>query len=1009
MIENFRLSLKRPLFRLALVGAISVLLVGALAPEALGASSPTPTPKKSQTTPTPTPRVNQQGQKEPKEKVTIGKAPKTPTSLNARTARAIRAADPASLAVTNCGSLSGTPAVCTFDLWARSGNVSTSAAPGLSSHLPIWGFTTNDEGQGLIPGPLLIARTTQQVRIRLHNQLITSAGNLSLDIPAASSLTPDLDGIARGGVKTYNFGTLQPGTYMYQAGPTANAPRQILMGLSGLLIVRPDGYTSANTSAYGTTASQFQAEATLQVNEFDSAFNRNPIGSDPNTYEPDVFLANGRGFDPAHVSRGQIEVLANSTLLLHYANLGNHDRGFTVLNHRQKITADDSSGNFANPLGTGQFVQRSRDVTTAWLTAGQVSDSFITVDPQNTEGTRIPIFESGFHLADAAGGSGLGGMLTSLLVHGLNGSPNGPITSVAVGATTVAGTTPFPGFTGTQALTFSGSMSSPSSVLQSEWFLDTLTAPGAGRLFNTTECDGGFTLTSGTNPNFSCTISAIRLNALLLASPPVDADHVIWVHGSNSGGGWGTVTGDVFTYNITGPDTGALSVHLTPTNGARINDIANGAGPGFTYAPTSDLVLLGTSTQSLADWTVLKGEYCLDSTSCANGAGTALYLTPPMTSGPAGAPILAGPDPAGTACSSPNVDYGTPGNGNVLPDAPGGAAVVAWCGFVSTATLNGLSEGSHTLYAHAYEAPAGATTGGRWGSYGLAGASATFVVDKTGPVTSSIAIDPSPNNGKSSQSGNLNFLDSLQISARLTDNATPIASNIALAEVFVSSTTQDPTSNPALFVTGTGAEMIPANAVWGDATVKQAYGYIPLAVLTSYPDGPVKFWIHAQDVAGSWGAFSSLELTVDRRAPVLTAVAPTANGSNVGSCTNSSPCVIHFSATDPGPSATPPAVATNIISGEWYLGQNIVRLPGDDVATSNDPGLGMGIPFSIDPAATTVTNRTFAITSSLIAQYLVAINATAATLPPGSTINIVFRVRDAAGNWSNNRYVVGTA
>ena len=120
----------------------------------------------------------------------------------------------------------------------------------------------------------------------------------------------------------------------------------------------------------------------------------------------------------------------------------------------------------------------------------------------------------------------------------------------------------------------------------------------------------------------------------------------------------------------------------------------------------------------------------------------------------------------------------------------------------------------------------------------------------------------------------------------------------------------------------------------------------------------------------------------------------------VGSCSGS--CSIPFGATDPGP------VNTNIISGERYLGQSIVRLPGDDIATSNDPGLGKGIPFSVVTPGTTVTGS-FQITPALIAQYLVSINATAATLPPGTTLNIVFRVRDAAGNWSKSTFVVGTA
>jgi fructose-specific component phosphotransferase system IIB-like protein len=273
-------------------------------------------------------------------------------------------------------------------------------------------------------------------------------------------------------------------------------------------------------------------------------------------------------------------------------------------------------------------------------------------------------------------------------------------------------------------------------------------------------------------------------------------------------------------------------------------------------------------------------------------------------------------------------------------------------------------------------------------------------------VVSNLALDPSPNNGSSSQAGNLNFLDSLQVAAMLTDPAAPIASNIAGAEVFVTDITKTLLANPDLFLTGTGAEMIPATAKWGDAPAKQAYAYIPLAILTSYKDGVVRFWVHAQDTAGNWGDFTTVDMILDRTPPAFDKPPTPPAGTSVGSCSVS--CSISYGATDPGPASTPPAVATNIISGEWYLGQSIVRLPGDDIATSNDPGLGKGIPFSVTAPGTTVTGS-FQITPALIAQYLVSINATAATLPPGTTLNIVFRVRDAAGNWSKSTFVVGTA
>src|ERR1700716_527158 len=98
MINNL-LGLRRPVFRLALVSMIALLLVGASAPMALGAS-PTPTPKaspspspsasKTKPTPTPTPKTKPTP---PAIKVTVPQAPQAPASLRDCTSRATRQFD----------------------------------------------------------------------------------------------------------------------------------------------------------------------------------------------------------------------------------------------------------------------------------------------------------------------------------------------------------------------------------------------------------------------------------------------------------------------------------------------------------------------------------------------------------------------------------------------------------------------------------------------------------------------------------------------------------------------------------------------------------------------------------------------------------------------------------------------------------------------------------------------------------------------------------------------------
>src|ERR1700716_3698790 len=120
MINNL-LGLRRPVFRLALVSMIALLLVGASAPMALGAS-PTPTPKAS---PSPSPGASKTKPTPHAIKITVPQAPQAPASLRDRTARATRQFDAALLPITNCElTISGTPPTCMFDLYARAGSVS---------------------------------------------------------------------------------------------------------------------------------------------------------------------------------------------------------------------------------------------------------------------------------------------------------------------------------------------------------------------------------------------------------------------------------------------------------------------------------------------------------------------------------------------------------------------------------------------------------------------------------------------------------------------------------------------------------------------------------------------------------------------------------------------------------------------------------------------------------------------------------------------------------------------
>ena len=937
------------------------------------------------------------------------------------------------------------------DLYANTGTLSVPGIPAL----PVWGFSLSAAAAGSIPGPTLIVNEGDSLTITLHNNLPYPAGYvipptgaacpddptcLSLDLPgvtapaaAAAWQLPDIKGFYSGQTSTpYALGHVAPGTYIYEAGPTPHAQRQLRMGLAGLLIVRPAAYSTPGTDglpmggAYdgataNTTTAVFGAEAVAALNEFDPAFNNDPWGSDPIDFVSTVFTLNGHAYnpDPLAAPVGKIDVGPGNVLLLRYANLGIHDRGLTILNNRQRVLAEDS-----------HILKNPTNVATQWVTAGQVSDAFISIDAQVPFGTHIPIFESGFHLNNDAS-LGLGGAMSYLdVVSGTAGSPSGPLSSVNIApftagfrptVATMPGQTGNPTWTGTQPLTFTAMItpSAGNSLTDAEWFLDGVGQPGTGYKFTDATNATCTAITGG----YSCTMTAAQLNTLLLLAPPADGDHIIWAHGLDANG-WGFVSGDVFTVNSTGPLVGAFTSHLSPTNSARFTDVANGAShthivdgltvpctaldvtnavpgcpaatntdPGYGQdVPTSDLVFLGTATASLADWVITRGEYCLVApgstvASCpAAGTGNVaaqLITTPGPTAG--STPVYVGPYANSTsfpAACVPNPappGVGAPGVGA----APGGGSIVSFCSVIPSTTLSGLAaDGVYKVYFHAYEVPStpDATFNampGRWGTYNETDM-VTIKLDRNAPIVGGSApvsglpgtcapscfIDNNPNNGTIFSAGNLNFLDSIQVTATL-DDSTRGNSNISSGEVFLTLPTV--TTNPVPVAQyGSGAEMVPFSGAWDSAT-KVAYAYLPLAELTAYKEGYVRFWIHAKDIAGNWGTgpdWSFVDLKLDRTPPTITA---SSIAGAPGSCNGlATGCTVTYSATDPA--SVVGAVNSNIVQGEWFTGA--------------DPGQGLAVPFAIPtPYSTTITNGTF--------------NPFAA----GGT-TIYFRVKDAAGNWS---------
>ena len=160
-----------------------------------------------------------------------------------------------------------------------------------------------------------------------------------------------------------------------------------------------------------------------------------------------------------------------------------------------------------------------------------------------------------------------------------------------------------------------------------------------------------------------------------------------------------------------------------------------------------------------------------------------------------------------------------------------------------------------------------------------------LTVVTTGPTTGAVTISPNPNNGFTAAAGNLGLFDSVNVKA----TATSPSANIALAEAFMDTSSRalgaaapaDPVRCASLapnlptgcVVFGHGAEMTPAGGLWNDSLSKSVDAFLPLSALQGMNDGLVRVWVHAKDIAGNWGAFTSADLTLDKTVPVVDSLA----------------------------------------------------------------------------------------------------------------------------------------
>ncbi len=703
-----------------------------------------------------------------------------------------------------------------FDLYAVSG---TTNLPGLPS-VPVWGYSSDGTGVTKPGGPTLVVHQGDAVTITLHNTL---GETNSLVVRGQSMRTDRVGASASTGTRTYTFTADEVGTFLYEAGPLANSPHQVAMGLYGAFVVLPSSGTP-----YGS-----DSDAMVLISEIDPALNGSaqPAVFDMRKFAPKYTLINGTAY-PVTAQLGT--PAPDDDVLLRYVNAGISYHSMSVLGATQRIVADG-----------GHPLAQPYSVVAQTVGPGQTTDAVLHVSVNAAAGTKLAVFDGNLQVrnrnrrpATTTAAVTYGGAMAFLEVAGTvnTADTTGPVASNLVATNT------------TINAHISDVTTGGSNVSSAEYSIDGGPPVAFGGTFGAAEVD------------VSATFGALGAGS-----------HTIRVRGTDSApipntGSWASV---VVSNDNVGPVSTGLKLTPNPSNGlvtvalhATGSDAATGGSniKSAVYTidngPATPMTLGGSTVTTSLDATIPAG--LSEGDHPITVVATDSFDNP----GPAASTVLTidktGPTTSAVAVA-PTATNGTVGVNSSTPAVRVTASatdpvsnIVAAEGFIDTVgafgsgfiflpvdgawnsktesltvdvpltTINALSPGTHTIYVRAKDAS------GNWETPHLPATalpSTTLIVDKTAPVVTSATLSP-------------NTITPGVASVTLNVAATDPLSGVASWQYWVDGTTTPP-ANPTSF-SGTSATINTAALAAGSHTVN----------------------VRVKDVAGNWSAVTSRALYV---------------------------------------------------------------------------------------------------------------------------------------------------
>jgi hypothetical protein len=325
---------------------------------------------------------------------------------------------------------------CSINLHAGEGsvNIKDVTAPAGSVDVPFYGFGVNGADVGLA------GSTASTIKVKLGT-VITF--NLSELVPGAVSLSfPSISNASvTGSSGTFQVTADKVGTMIYEPGSNPSAPRQIAMGLVGVLIVVPAdcetglcAYDSAVTYADEAVVATTDIDPEFAANPaaFDMGYfgqSRNPDGSPRQVYH----LINGKAYPDTDL----INVRPTDNLLIRSVNAGVSDKTMGLLGMQQTLLARNAS-----------LYTNAQTFVAPLVGPGETADISIAVSECATMGQQYSLMDQGRAMNHGTA-NGFGGAMTFLNVWAtaaapdtcipdVPGPPPTPETTTTTSTTTIA-------------------------------------------------------------------------------------------------------------------------------------------------------------------------------------------------------------------------------------------------------------------------------------------------------------------------------------------------------------------------------------------------------------------------------------------------------------------------------------------------------------------------------------------------------------------------------------------